>query len=558
MKRPGFLIAVAGVILIILWKVIFYISAIDLALGFAFFVLVPLLLDEVVQQPDKNRGERWLKNVMQSSLPFAGAGAIAVTLPSGGDAGWWAAVWFFYTCLIAFGGLMRLLARGFRPIEEAIIDLGLIYVAVGAMWLLVSSAGWAQHLPYTESIVQLTAIHFHYAAFVLPLVTGFFGRYRAEGNRIRKRYFQRPYAVLALGIAVGPFLVALGLAQGPPVETYAVALYVIVLAWLCIWWFWMSVDFKTWISTALQLSSIILLGTMGLSFLYSLGMLYKTEWINIGEMFRYHGLFNAFGFSILAVLAWRGVHAPIRHSYTAFPISQLRANGYVGNDVVSRKEWISRHEYVTGLIPDWRSLKSNHFNPERVGAGVRDFYLHTTSYNMETRVIWHKGFRRSSRLIRRITNRWGQVNIPASGDIHMEGDLVSISDHKDGRKQVRAWVRKNAQTNAPIFTALYSYHKKYEDAYMNIALPFPRGVMTGVLMPAEDGKGGFLLTSHLRKDARGDEGIYFTLGDWTVRLPLREWFHVVEEKEGTLRAEHHISLGRIPFLSIHYAIKKIR
>jgi hypothetical protein len=556
MKRPGFIIAVAGLVLIILWKMIFYISDVDLALGVAFFILVPLLLDEAVPHQASNRAERWLKNVMQSSLPFAGAGAIAVTLPAGADAGWWAAVWFFYTLLIAIGGLMRLLSRGFRPVEETLIDLGLLYIAVGGIWVLISSAGWAQYLPYSESIVQLTAIHFHYAAFVLPLVTGFFGRYRAEGNRIRKRYFIRPYAFLAFGVAIGPILVAVGLDQGPPVETYAVGIYVLVLAWLCLWWFWLSIDFKTWTAMALRFSSLILLGTMTLSFLYSLGSMYQYNWLDIGEMVRYHGWFNAFGFSILAVLAWRSVHAPQRHMYGSFPISHLRANGYVGNDIVIRRGWASKHEYTTGLIPNWRTFKSDQFNPDELNEGVKDFYVHTDTYSMNASVQWHRGFIRFSRFIHRVTERLGQVNIPPSGDIRMEGELLAISDHKDGRKQVRAWLRKNVQSGSPVFTALYSYHKKNGTTYMNIALPFPRGVITGVLKPEADGEGGLLLTSHLRENARGDEGIYFTLGDWTIRTPMREWFYVTEIEKGILRAEHRLTLGRLPFLSIKYVLRK--
>ncbi len=553
MKFAGRWIAMAGFVILVLWKMIFYLTIIDTALGFSFLVLVPLLLEEVIHEGERNRAEKWLYQVMLCSLPFAGAGVIAVTLPPGRDAGWWAAVWLFYTMLIAFGGLMRLLGRGIRPREETVIDAGLIYIAVGGVWLVLASGGFAPFLPYSGTIVQLTAIHFHYAAFVLPLVTGFFGRYLAAE---RKQRIGKPYLILTVGVMAGPFLVALGLDQGPPTEVFTVGLYVLILAWLCIWWLWISVDFKGWVKIGLRAASLLLLMTMVFSFTYSLGLMKETYWLGIDGMLKWHGAYNAFGFSLFAAMAWRGAHPSKRFEYTNFPVSRLRGNGYVGNDIIYDQGWTEVQTHAVGLVSEWEKLRSADFKPGRLDRTVKQFYTATGRFDMKAHVHWKKGFRRLSVWSHRMTSRMGQINIPLSGEVEMDGEIVSIADDKDGRNQVRAWIRRNKQTEAPIFTALYSSHRKMDEGYMNIGLPFPRGVMTGVLRPLNDDRNGLVLTSVLRDNAAGDEGVYFTLGDWTFRTPLKEVFHVEPGKEGELRATHHMSLGPVPFLEITYLLTK--
>ncbi|UOQ44433.1 hypothetical protein MUN89_00075 [Halobacillus salinarum] len=74
MKHSGRWISLAGVCILIVWKMIFYLTLIDTALGFAFLVLVPLLIEEAVQEPRSSRADRWLSQLMRLSLPFAVGG----------------------------------------------------------------------------------------------------------------------------------------------------------------------------------------------------------------------------------------------------------------------------------------------------------------------------------------------------------------------------------------------------------------------------------------------------------------------------------------------------
>ncbi|UOQ44432.1 YndJ family protein [Halobacillus salinarum] len=452
-----------------------------------------------------------------------------------------------------FWGIMRLLGRGFSPIEETTIDIGFIYIAVGGGWLVLSSGGFADFLPYQEPIIQLTAIHFHYAAFVLPLVTGFFGRYLYAS----RKSLGRAYTVLACGIMAGPFLVAIGLDQGPPLEVVTVGVYVILLAWLCSWWLIIARDLTQWSKVGLRLASVLLLMTMGFSFAYSLGLLMETYWLGIGGMLKWHGAVNSFCFSLLAVLAWRGVHPGKRYDYGDFPVSRIRGKGYVGDKAVYEYDWVNNFENVDGLISNWEDYNSHAFSSSKVSESVKHFYLSPENFQMKADIQWEKGFGSLSHLIYRITKRLGQINLPPNKVIDMEGEIVAIKDDEDGRKHVRAWIRRNAQTKEPIFTALYSSHEKDGERYMNIGLPFPRGTMTGVLRFLNQDNGGLILTSIRRKDAKGDEGVYFSLGDWTIRTPLREYFYVYENEKGLLSAYHYMSIGKLPLLKISYQLKSM-
>ncbi|GGF33860.1 membrane protein [Halobacillus andaensis] len=555
MKKSGTLLSLAGTIVLIAWVVLFDMSLIDIALSFSFLILVPLLLEEVVRGNENNRAEHWINNVMVTSLPFAGAGMLSVALPVGQEAGAWAILWLFFTILIAIGGFMRLLGRGWNPVQETVIDLGLIYISVGGGWLVLSSGGMSRYLPYSETIVQLTAVHFHYAAFVLPIVTGLFGRWLVSYKR---KPAGIPYTVLACGIAAGPVLVAFGLNQGPPIETLMVIIYVSFLMWLAVWWLWCSAEFNMLAKIAIRLSALLLIITMSLSMLYSFGMMVEAYWLGIGDMVRWHGIMNAFGFSLFSVLAWRDIKPERGYIYTSFPISKLRTKGHVGNAAIYKKGWAARHLYEGGLLDHLHAYRSENFDPAEVSSTIKRFYERTDQFSLSAHVHWQKGFRRLSSLINHWTMRMGQINVPPSGEVSMAGEIVSIHDDQDGREDVRAWIRKNELTGDPIFTALYSSHNKEGERYMNIALPLPLGLMTGVLRFLHDREHGLILTSERRKGGKGDEGIYLTLGNWTIRLPLREHFYVKEVSKGKLKASHEMKVFSITFLKIKYMIEEKR
>src|SRR5262249_26528248 len=106
-------------------------------------------------------------------MQFPGA---LLLLPSfarnpGPIAGSLALPWLLITVLVALFGLLRLLSHWRGQVEEWAIDAGLLYLAVGGGWLILSRLG-ARPLDFGEPIILLTAGHFHYAGLALPILTG--------------------------------------------------------------------------------------------------------------------------------------------------------------------------------------------------------------------------------------------------------------------------------------------------------------------------------------------------------------------------------------------------
>ncbi|MEH7802509.1 YndJ family transporter, partial [Bacillus pumilus] len=98
---------------------------------------------------------------------------------------WFASGWLLYTILLALFGFCRLLKRGIFPLHELMIDGAWMYLALGGLWFWLYTAD-IQVMTFSPIIVLLTAIHFHYSAFFIPLFYGFLGRQRTKETALYK------------------------------------------------------------------------------------------------------------------------------------------------------------------------------------------------------------------------------------------------------------------------------------------------------------------------------------------------------------------------------------
>src|SRR5262249_9717658 len=89
----------------------------------------------------------------------------------GSLAGLLALPWLIVTGWIACEAGHRIWRRGFAPFSGLCVDAGCVFLVVGGGWALLHRAG-IRPLDFDDVIVLLTAIHFHYAGFVLPILTG--------------------------------------------------------------------------------------------------------------------------------------------------------------------------------------------------------------------------------------------------------------------------------------------------------------------------------------------------------------------------------------------------
>ncbi|WP_336329505.1 YndJ family protein [Haloarcula sp. CGMCC 1.2071] len=273
-------------------------TAIERALALAPLVLVPLALRTAATGAFEGAASRlttatiWLQPV--GALLFAVS--LLVPSPSPLAAGL-ATPWLAVTGLLGLAALARTRVRGDLTLPETAIDAGFAYVSVGAVALLLA------HLDLTfwfdRVIIRLTAVHFHYAGFVLPVAAGLTGRHLGDRSR--------GFRTVAGVILVGPALIAVGIAFSPLVEVVAVSLFTVAVAA-----FGVVVLRRVALTcprpqgVLLGIAAVALPISMALALGYGVSTFTgRSLGLTISTMVALHGSLNAFGFGLCATLGWR-------------------------------------------------------------------------------------------------------------------------------------------------------------------------------------------------------------------------------------------------------------
>lgn len=530
-------------------------------------VLVPLVLRIVA--PDSQSS---LHRLAVLGQPFSAVLAVGSFLFSPGPvASVLVLPWLAVTLTIALLGLHRLLPRGFRPLEELCLNVGLLYIAVGGGWLLVSRLG-LNPLGFDDAIVFFTAVHFHYAGFALPVVTGLSGR------AIDDARFRRFYVPVAGAVVIGPGLIAVGITVSPTVEVVAVT--VLTLAVMSFALLLIAGVAPTRPNRRQQASLVGAAVSVGISMLFALGyglsqyLGTPVANLSIGRMVQVHGHLNALGFALLGIVGWRLSTPPPRIVDTtpSIPFSSLTSTWRVGDDYVERTgiEANDGSDSV-GQVDDFSTYGRHDFDADAVHTAVRTFYERTSEYSLSYRVHWHRGFRLGARIAGLFTDAIEQLNLPPTNAASNTANsrIVGIADEEDGREDVRAWVRTDSETGSAVFVAAYATHERAGETYMTVSLPLPRSNLSGILRidsPDSSEYGGGVRLTSKRREPSGISGLYLVTPFVPVRLPMHEEFHVwptdastttgggMTSEETTLIAQHEMWLFGRQFLTIDYAI----
>jgi hypothetical protein len=158
------------------------------------------------------------------------------------------------------------------------------YLAVGAAWLVVSRLGLTP-FDFGETIVELTAVHFHYAGFAALALAC------ASGS-----------VVAVTAIAAGSVLVAVGHFGTHELDVAgAVALTFGLLV----------VADRSWRTgrLVLRLAALAVPASMALALVYALGRIDIGPSIDVQRMAQVHGTLNAVVLSWGGAVGWRAVHA---------------------------------------------------------------------------------------------------------------------------------------------------------------------------------------------------------------------------------------------------------
>jgi hypothetical protein len=244
--------------------------------------------------------DRLARAVVVLQLPAALALGFSFLLDQGLPAAALSLPWLATTGLMALVGLRAGWSNRRGPLREFCIAAGLVYAAVGGGWAVLDRWG-VRPLDFDAVIVLLTAIHFHYAGFALPLLTGL------AAGQVRGRMAR----LAGVGVVVAVPLVAVGITAtqlrlGPLPECAASCLLAAAGVLTACLYFrlaarrdWPRATRVLWAAVALSLT-----GSMLLAALYGLRFYLPVAWLDIPWMRALHGTANAIGFALAGLVSW--------------------------------------------------------------------------------------------------------------------------------------------------------------------------------------------------------------------------------------------------------------
>ena len=265
----------------------------------AVLVFVPLGLGLAAGGCSVRAAGSW--RLAQRVQPIAAAAtAMAFLLPVGVPAGVLASSWLLFAGIVALLGLARLFDPDLRDAAELCIDVSLLLLPIGGFWLAMARFG-ARPLGFGDTIVLLTAVHFHYAGFALLVLAGLAGRRLRAGAPAAWGSFR----LLAAGLIAGVPLVALGITFSRVLEILAVLLLVSsVLAFALLTLLALVPQLvRRAARVLLVISALASVATMLLAAGYAGGSFVGLA-LTIPQMVVAHGAVNAFGLVLCGLLAW--------------------------------------------------------------------------------------------------------------------------------------------------------------------------------------------------------------------------------------------------------------
>jgi hypothetical protein len=241
---------------------------------------------------------------------------------------------------------------------------------------------------------------------------------------------------------------------------------------------------------------------------------------------------------------------------------------YVGTAYVSGLADVLGGEYHPdvadiGIVASLDELAGPEFDPSTVDPAVREFYEHTTRFAMDIVPEWRLWVRPGYLLYRWVAARpLGQANVPMNQREAQRGirsRIDTISQTGDGIVSIRGWIRSYVDTDEPIYVGIYTTYRRDGRGYVSVGFPLPQASFTATLAPQPRPDGGLILSSH---SDLAQAGHYLTYVDaqtrdlTTVAVPGFAEQLDVYTVDGQVRAEHAFRLFGLPFLVLHYRMRR--
>lgn len=266
------------------------------------FVLVPLGLG-LAGRPEAGPTTPTLGRLRLAAGPAAVLAALAFLPDRSALAAAMTVPWLAVGLTAGVIGAGRFLSR--RRLDPTIgIDAALAFLTVGAGWLTISRAG-TNPLGFSDAIVQLTAVHFHYAGFALPLVVGLAARQSGRGP------------LVPAWVIVGVPLTAAGITVGGTLEWVAATVMATGGLATAVLVARTALTERRATRGLLLVAAVSLTAGMVLALGWAWSIRFGWTYPDLTEMARWHGTLNAIGFGFAALT---GLHltkptegAPVEH-----------------------------------------------------------------------------------------------------------------------------------------------------------------------------------------------------------------------------------------------------
>jgi len=275
------------------------IGSIELIFLFAPLVIVPLGM-ALLRVLD---GAGPFDRIAQRLQPFSAALAIvAICLPPGRSAGILASSWMCFCLPLAVSVVVDLIPSS-HPSESSlhfriILAIARIDLLVGGAWFLASRFGM-HPLGTQEPITLLTAVHFHFAGFATAAISAAMLRFAHQHSNDR---WLNGLVPLVVGM---PFVVAAGFLISPALKMGAGLMFSVCVAALAV--VLRALAQRTESRTArffLHTAAASVFAGMVLSAVYAIADFRGSDLLPIPQMARTHGVLNAVGFCLPAMLGW--------------------------------------------------------------------------------------------------------------------------------------------------------------------------------------------------------------------------------------------------------------
>jgi hypothetical protein len=283
----------------------------------------------------------------------------------------------------------------------------------------------------------------------------------------------------------------------------------------------------------------------------------------------------ALTYRVIAAIAYRGREL-VRVMAEEVPASELRyvvpfeaRSRYVGGDYVeqlakARGGTFRRNPPDVGILASLDALAGPTFDASRVHPLIREFYEHTSRFQLSIIPEWRRWMKPGYELFKLLVAQpLGQATIPSNIEEAQRGmvsTIDTISLDGDDEIDIRGWIRTFADSGKPIYVGIYTSFRHQDHGYVSVGFPIPSANFTATLLPCNSGEHDFVLTSRTELEFPGH---YLSSVDserdalTVLKLLYFQERIFVFVAEGELRTDHSFYLAGQRFLTLHYEIERL-